>query len=140
MDDATISDANAAWYSVGGTAAVKVDTASGGTGTVTAPTIAQGDIITIVNTLKDSSANESIGIVSVSPIYGLWTHQAYLKAPNAKNNDQFGGSFSIDGNTAIVGALTEDSSQTTITNGTTASADNSAGNAGAAYVFVRDSW
>ena len=71
-----------------------------------------------------------------------WSHQAYLKAPNAEANDNFGTSVAISGDTIVVGAKDEDSSQTTITNGSTASADNSATSAGAAYVFVRSgsSW
>jgi len=66
-----------------------------------------------------------------------WIQQSYLKAPNAGGADGFGEILSISGNTVVVGASTEDSNQTTITNGTTASADNSASNAGAAYVFIR---
>jgi hypothetical protein len=67
-----------------------------------------------------------------------WTNEAYLKAPNAEASDQFGISVSISGDTIVVGALDEDSNQTTITNGTTASNDNSAGTSGAAYVFRRN--
>jgi hypothetical protein len=66
-----------------------------------------------------------------------WSQQAYLKAPNAEADDLFGHSVAISGDTIVVGANTESSSQTTITNGSTASADNSASEAGAAYVFVR---
>nr|WP_315474142.1 FG-GAP repeat protein [uncultured Rhodoferax sp.] len=71
-----------------------------------------------------------------------WSQQAYLKAPNAGANDYFGYSAAISGNTIVVGALNEDSNQATITNGSTASSDNSASAAGAAYVFVRSgsSW
>jgi hypothetical protein len=39
------------------------------------------------------------------------------------------------GDTIVVGATGKDSSQATITNGSTASADNSASSARAAYVF-----
>ncbi|MBI4996988.1 MAG: FG-GAP repeat protein [Rhodocyclales bacterium] len=66
-----------------------------------------------------------------------WVQEAYLKAPNAGNGDFFGESVAIDGDTVIVGASGEGSNQTTITNGATASADNSAASAGAAYVFKR---
>ena len=41
----------------------------------------------------------------------------------------------IDNNTIIVGAHLEDSNQTTITNGTTSSADNSKIDSGAVYVY-----
>ena len=67
----------------------------------------------------------------------IWSHQAYLKASNTQTDDQFGFSVAISNNTIVVGAHFEDSNQTTITNGTTSSADNSASTAGAAYVFVR---
>ncbi|TGL57063.1 hypothetical protein EHQ59_00060 [Leptospira kemamanensis] len=66
-----------------------------------------------------------------------WAEEAYLKAPNAEPNDQFGDEVAINGDTIVVGAFAEASNQTTITNGTTASSDNSAANAGAAYVFQR---
>ena len=67
-----------------------------------------------------------------------WAQEAYLKAPNAEALDNFGNSVALSGNTAVVGAHYEDSNQTTITNGTTASADNSASESGAAYVFIRN--
>lgn len=66
-----------------------------------------------------------------------WIQEAYLKAPNAEAGDQFGTAVAIDGDTIVVGAFSEASNQTTITNGTTASSDNSATLAGAAYVFQR---
>ena len=67
-----------------------------------------------------------------------WAQEAYLKAPNAESNDLFGFSTAISGDTIVVGAYVEDSNQTTITNGSTASSDNSANSAGAAYVFRRN--
>ena len=62
--------------------------------------------------------------------------QAYLKAPNAESNDYFGVSVAASGTTVVVGASHESSSQTSVTNGATASADNSAANSGAGYVFA----
>ncbi|MBL0264781.1 MAG: FG-GAP repeat protein [Leptospiraceae bacterium] len=55
-----------------------------------------------------------------------WAQEAYLKAPNAESNDNFGQTVSISSDTIAVMATGEDSNQTTITNGTTANADNSA--------------
>jgi len=66
-----------------------------------------------------------------------WAQEAYLKAPNAGTGDQFGYSVSISGDTIVVGAIYEDSNQLTITNGTTASANNTTIDSGAAYVFKR---
>ncbi|MFZ9520626.1 MAG: FG-GAP repeat protein [Silvanigrellaceae bacterium] len=66
-----------------------------------------------------------------------WRQEAYVKAANAGTNDLFGGSVSVSGDTLAVGATNESSKQNTITNGTTASADNSASWAGAVYVYRR---
>ena len=62
-------------------------------------------------------------------VYGgaSWSQQQKLTASDAQSNDEFGGSVSIDGDYAIVGAYKEDGSGT---------------DRGAAYVFVRSgsSW
>jgi hypothetical protein len=63
-----------------------------------------------------------------------WTQQAYLKASNPGVNDRFGISVALSGDTIVVGAYYEDSSATGV-NG--AGADESASDAGAAYVFNR---
>jgi hypothetical protein len=62
-----------------------------------------------------------------------WTQQAYLKASNTGEFDQFGLSVGIDGDILVVGAPLEDSDSTGVNGG-----DNDAlSNPGAAYVFVR---
>jgi hypothetical protein len=66
-----------------------------------------------------------------------WYQEAYIKAPNAETTDTFGDAVAIDADTIAVNAPNEDSNQTTITNGTTASANNGTSNAGAVYVFKR---
>lgn len=60
----------------------------------------------------------------------------YIKAPNAEANDRFGHSVALsdDGQTLVVGAPFEDSNNS----GFYRQANNSATNAGAAYVFVQD--
>jgi len=63
---------------------------------------------------------------------GVWSEQAYLKASNPGLSDLFGWSVALSGDTVLIGAYTEDSSATGV-NGN--QADNSAVNAGAAYVF-----
>jgi hypothetical protein len=65
---------------------------------------------------------------------GVWVQQAYLKASNTDAGDWFGYSVAISGDTVVVGAPKE-ASKTTGVNGN--QGDNSAQNAGAAYVFVR---
>jgi hypothetical protein len=63
-----------------------------------------------------------------------WSQQAYLKASNTGAYDTFGYSVAISGDTVVVGAGNEDSAATGV-NGN--QSDNSAGDSGAAYVFVR---
>ena len=63
-----------------------------------------------------------------------WSQQAYLKASNTGAGDYFGCSVAVSGDTVVVGAYGEDSSATGV-NGN--QSDNSATDAGAAYVFVR---
>ena len=89
----------------------------------------------------DTGANINTGAAYVFIRSGItWTHQAYLKAPNAGSNDYFGQSVAIDGETVVVGAMYEDSSTTAIINGDDLSSTNNYAinyNSGAAYVFTR---
>ncbi|MEO8428049.1 MAG: FG-GAP repeat protein, partial [Verrucomicrobiota bacterium] len=63
-----------------------------------------------------------------------WSQQAYLKASNTGADDFFGLSVAVSGDTVVVGAYGEDSSA----RGVNANQNNnSAGESGAAYVFVR---
>ncbi len=64
------------------------------------------------------------------------------KADNTDANDQFGKAVAVSGNTIVVTAPREDSSQETVGNNSAVpphipSSDNSRIDAGAAYVFVR---
>lgn len=63
-----------------------------------------------------------------------WVQQAYLKASNTESGDAFGTAVAISGDTIVIGAPGEDSNAILI-NGN--QSNNSAGNSGAAYVFVR---
>jgi hypothetical protein len=83
---------------------------------------------------NDNSAEDSGAAYAFTRDGTQWTQQAYLKASNNDILDQFGFSVAISGDTAVVGADLEDSSATGI-NGD--QDDNSAINAGAAYVFTR---
>jgi len=82
------------------------------------------------NETDNSAPSAGAAYVFERSAEGDWTQQAYLKASNTEENDQFGVSVAISGETIIVGAQFEDS------NGD--EADNSMPNAGAAYVFSRD--
>ncbi|MCX7633765.1 MAG: FG-GAP repeat protein, partial [Turneriella sp.] len=96
---------------------------------------------TITNT--DGSASGANGATDSGAAYvfkrdsnGDWIQDAYLKASNSEADDLFGLSVAVSGAIIVVGAVYEDSNQTTITNADgVASSDNSAGNSGAVYVF-----
>ncbi len=63
-----------------------------------------------------------------------WSQQAYLKATNTGNFDQFGSAVAISGDTVLVGAPREGSMATGVGGDPL---DNSLFEAGAAYVYVR---
>lgn len=67
---------------------------------------------------------------------GLWTQSAYIKAPNNSDDDYFGTGLGLDGDTLLVSSSREDSSTTTVINGSDLSATDDLGtDTGAAYVF-----
>lgn len=73
------------------------------------------------STANEGSRNSGAAYVFIRT-GSTWTQQAYLKANNTADDDKFGNSVAISGNTIVVGAFGE--------NGI-------GSNAGAAYVFVR---
>ena len=103
--------------------------------------VSEGSSQTVITNGSGASADNSARNSGAAYVFtrsgSSWSQQAYLKAPNAEDSDRFGESVAISGDTLVVGAPLENSNQTTVSNGSTASPDNSASNAGAAYVFVR---
>lgn len=88
-----------------------------------------------LNGNQGDNSSYSSGAVYVFVRSGVtWTQQAYVKAANTGDGDQFGSGVSISADTLIVGAFLESSAATGV-NGS--QSDNSAFGAGAAYVFVR---
>ncbi len=85
----------------------------------------------------DSSNRLSIGMTTSTTTLDGWEQEAYIKASNGEANDLFGNTTSLSGDTLAVGAYGEDSNQTTITNGSSASTDNSNAFSGAVYVYKR---
>ena len=85
---------------------------------------------------NDNSARDAGAAYVFVRSEGIWQQQAYLKASNTEPGDRFGDALSLsaDGNTLVIGALSEDSSAIGINGDRN---DNSADGAGAAYVFVR---
>ena len=85
------------------------------------------------NQNDNSAANAGAAYVFVRS-GATWTQQAYLKASNSGAGDQFGYSVAVSGDTIVVGAYGEDSAASVVGGN---QHDNSAQNAGAAYVFTR---
>lgn len=97
----------------------------------------EGSAARVVNGDQSNDDADDSGAVYVYVRKGnAWAQQAFVKASNADSLDQFGTSvaLSADGNTLVVGAYFEDGASKGV-NGN--GSDNSIGQAGAAYVFVR---
>ncbi len=95
-------------------------------------TISNGETSSNNNDLYES------GAVYIYKRTGVtWKQEAYIKASNADEYDNFGTRVSLSGNILAVSAIYESSSQTSITNGTTSDLDNSKPESGAVYVYRR---
>ena len=81
----------------------------------------------------NSAADAGASYVFVRDGSGIWSQQAYLKSTNSDAGDEFGHSVGISGDTLVIGAYLEDGDPDI-----GGQDDNSADEAGAAYVFVRD--
>ena len=84
---------------------------------------------------SDNSSTDSGAVYVYKRTGTTWEQEAYIKANNNNSYDQFGDFVSISGDTIAVGAALEESNQSSITSGETASPDNSYYNAGAVYVY-----
>ena len=80
---------------------------------------------------SDNSASAAGAAYVFERIDGTWEQTAYLKASNTDAEDEFGFAVAINGDTIVVGAQREDSGE--VDN----QGDNTATDAGAAYVFER---
>jgi hypothetical protein len=105
-----------------------------------------GDTVVVGASGEDSGSQIESSILHSGAAYvfvrnaGVWTQQAYLKGSNTEadylsGGDSFAQSVAVSGDTVVVGAPGE-ASNTTGVNGN--QSDNSATDAGAAYVFVRN--
>ena len=96
-----------------------------------------GDTLAVAGRDNAASAGGAVHVLVRSG--AAWGQQAYLRASNVAAGDDFGRCVSLSGDTLVVGAPLEDSAATGV--GGDAS-DDSANDAGAAYVFVRSgaSW
>ncbi len=87
-------------------------------------------------TETDDSVGDSGAVYVFTEAFGGWSQQAYLKASNTGEGDWFGFStaLSANGDILVVGAPSEDSAATGVGGN---QLDDSAGAAGAVYVFTR---
>ena len=95
----------------------------------------EGSSATGVN--GDQSNNDALGAGAAYVFVrngSAWSQQAYVKAANAGEGDAFGTAVAVSANTLVAGASGEASNATGV-NGQ--QGNNSAGDSGAAYVFVR---
>ncbi len=90
-----------------------------------------------VNSLPDDNATDAGAVYVFNRSGGLWGQQAFLKASNTGNLDEFGISVALasDGNTLAVGAFKESSSST----GIDSLPNDDAQFSGAVYLFSRSS-
>ncbi|MCA8942477.1 MAG: integrin [Planctomycetes bacterium] len=96
----------------------------------------EGSSSTGVNGAEGDDSAPSSGAAYVFERSGsAWSQAAYLKASNTEASDGFGSSVAVSGSTVIVGASFESSGADGVGGD---QSDNSAQDAGAAYVFVRD--
>ena len=88
-----------------------------------------------VNTVpEDIDPDANSGAVYIFVRSGSnWSEQAYIKASNTGDGDEFGISVALSNNTLAVGAHQEDSS----TEGVNTTPDEGTSNSGAAYIFTR---
>jgi hypothetical protein len=88
-----------------------------------------------INGVQSNNSSQDSGAVYVFRKTGVtWAQEAYVKASNTGGGDQFGASVSLGGGTLAVGAIDEDSNATGVGGN---QANETAGDAGAAYVFTR---
>ena len=88
-----------------------------------------------VNGTDNNNSHQSGAAYIFTRANNTWSPKAYLKASNPGEQDAFGYSVAISGDTIAVGSLQEGSSTT----GINSTSDNNAPNSGAVYVFVRNS-
>ncbi len=84
----------------------------------------------------DNSASRSGAVYIFTRTGATWTQEAYIKASNTDENDNFGFSVSLsdDGNTLAVGAPNENSNANDVGGDQD---NNDAANSGAVYIFTR---
>jgi hypothetical protein len=101
--------------------------------TLAVSAIAEDGSGTGIDPANNNSASNSGAVYIYVRSGSTWTVQATIKAHNTGSSDSFGAALDLDSDTLVVGAPLESGSGT----GIDPSDNNSATNAGAAYVFTR---
>jgi hypothetical protein len=117
-----------------GAATVEVDGAIVAAGGVTV-LLAEGDNDIVVEVTAEDGTTRGYTLTVTRQSADAFAQDAYVKASNTGENDLFGYSVALSGDTLAVGAFGEESAATGV-NGE--EADNSASVSGAVYVFTRD--
>jgi len=105
-----------------------------GTASESIPLDAGDTLITVIVTAADGNSTQTYTITVTRESANEFAQQAYIKASNTGQSDNFGYSVALSGDTLAVGAVGEDSNATGIDGNED---DNSRSNAGAVYVFTR---
>lgn len=92
-----------------------------------------GDIPRALASTTSVTPSDLAAMRAALQVSGPAAQQAYLKASNTHDNDMFGWSVAVSGDTAVIGAPQEMGSGT----GVNPPSNHAANHAGAAYVFVR---
>ena len=86
--------------------------------------------------VTQNTVSKSYSLVVTRALAATFAQQAYIKASNTGDNDEFGYSVALSGDTLAVGSRFEDSSLAGVEN--PAADNNDQSNAGAVYVFIRN--
>jgi hypothetical protein len=134
--DYTFSSDDSGTITYGGSCSSSTTEAVSGNNTITLVSLSKGTYSDCTVSVTDTTGNVSSSLtLSSFRVWGL-IQESYIKAANNDSSDEFGQSISISGDTLAVGSWNEDSNQSSITNGTTASSNNSNISSGAVYVYT----
>jgi hypothetical protein len=99
------------------------------------PLVVGENTVTVIVTAEDGVSTGTYTVTVTRASANEFAQQAYIKASNPGDADQFGYSIALSGDTLAVGAFHEDSGATGIGGD---GSDSTAPQSGAVYIFIRD--